>query len=165
MAEYSSYLLLQNGASLNGASYSKGSNGASNGTSANGVVLEADFTDSHSGNGKSKTLLDLRESEPVAVLNGASSARNGNGAAPVAVERTENGNGSGWADPCDVGQLEACAQERYAGVAASTLAGERCGVVLLGHVPPLAHPACASGRQMASRHHYSKPRLCFKSQS
>lgn len=164
MPEYSSYLLLQNGASLNGASYSKGSNGASNGA-ANGVVLEADFTDSHSGNGKSKTLLDLRETEPVAVLNGASSARNGNGAAPVAVERTESGNGSGWADPCDVGQLEACAQERYAGVAASTLAGERCGVVLLGHVPPLAHPACASGRQMASRHHYSKPWHPFRSQS
>ncbi|BDA47029.1 Protein ACTIVITY OF BC1 COMPLEX KINASE 8, chloroplastic [Coccomyxa sp. Obi] len=108
----------QNGASLNGATYS---NGASNGA-ANGVVLKADFSDSHSSNGKSATLTDLREAEPVAVLDAAATAaRNGNGASPVAVEDGEHA----WADPCDVGQLEACAQERYAGVAAGARAEDR----------------------------------------
>ncbi len=133
---FSSWLLPQNGASLNGATYTKNSNGASNGAPASGVVLEADFRDSHSsnGNGKSKTLLDLRETEPVAALNGNGNVRNGNGATVVAVEDTQNGAGHGWADPCDVGQLEACAQERYAAVASGTRAGHRCDVVLLAHL-------------------------------
>ena len=122
-------MLVQNGASLNGATYS---NGASNGA-LNGAVLKADFSDSHSSNGKSATLTDLREAEPVAVLDAAAAAaRNGSGASPVAVE----GAGHAWADPCDVGQLEACAQERYAGVAAGARAEDRCGVVLLALAAP-----------------------------
>lgn len=124
MAEVFACMLVQNGASLNGATYS---NGASNGA-LNGVVLKADYTDSHSSNGKSATLTDLREAEPVDVVDAAATAaRNGNGASPLAVEEGEHA----WADPCDVGQLEACAQERYAGVAAGARAEDRCGVVLL----------------------------------
>ena len=130
MAKIFAPTLVQNGAGLNGANYS---NGASNGTS-NGVVLKADYSDSHSSNGRSATLTDLREAEPVAVLDAAATAaRNGNGASPVAVEE----GGHAWADPCDVGQLEACAQERYAGVAAGARAKDRCGVVLLALGPPV----------------------------
>jgi hypothetical protein len=117
---------LQNGASLNGASYR---NGVSH---SNGVVVEAEFADSYLGNGKS-ALAEVRDAERLTPLpqNGATAA-----AAAAVAEELRNGdtvqdNGAVWGsrDPCEVGQLEACAQERYAGVASGSQAvGNRCAV-------------------------------------
>ena len=98
-----------NGASSNGAGPSNGAgrydSSSNNGSSVNG---------SRNGNRRSavgKELLAEAESlNPPAAstsyANGAASSSNGAG---------RPGSNGHWADPCEVGQLEACAQERYAG--------------------------------------------------
>lgn len=107
-------------------------------------MLEAEFTDTSNGNGSGgsghlsngkSALSQVRDSEPL--LNGAALA------AKAVKEELQNGsevgdleNGAVWGsrDPCEVGQLEACAQERYAGVASGTQAddagnGSRCAIL------------------------------------
>ena len=116
--------LLQNNAGLAGTS---GQNGAAH---SNGAVLEAQFADrrassngaSSNGNGASATvssssssnsygrralIQEVRQAEPLtpALAGGSYTSSSSNGAAMD--ERPEH-----WADPCEVGQLEACAQER-----------------------------------------------------
>ena len=162
-AEQSRCLLLRSQAngSMPGTS---GQNGTAH---SNGAVLEAQFTDRRSsssngaassngsGNGaypaaaasggragRSALIQEVTEADSLAqrlATGSYAGAASSNGAGVRAEERPEH-----WADPCEVGHLEACAQERYAGAGrprAGMLAspGQNYGIT-----PTSAAPACAA---------------------
>lgn len=151
-----------------------GQNGAAQ---SNGAVLEAQFTErrnssngaassngssngAHAGAangssaGRSALIQEVTEADSLAqrLANGSYAGAGSTGASLRLEERPEH-----WADPCEVGQLEACAQERYAG-AKRPRAGMLASPGQNGSTPPPAAPAYAARALplLACMHHLAE---------